>query len=266
MPGTSTELVAGKMTREYNKKSQQEQNLRLLDVFRKVKAQKTHTTIKMALANCDELKNYHDTMIEEIDLVKLHTALSSTTQPSFCPMCESHGTTDLTPLMDKPGNHYQSTIQDRFAQMLRASSKLDISKLTYECDECNEDHELPDHEDYRTVIIAQKMSRSKLNTIRNLINLQHIDLITVEDGDISDMYWAINADFSGFKAKLRVIYIEPGMQEVKNKVKQNNITDKAIVMDVRKKTLSHRQACHSVEQRQQILSNTAIIPAISCEL
>ncbi len=224
----------------------------------------------MALANCDELKNYHDTMIEEIDLAKLHTALSSTTQPRFCPMCESHGTTDLTrpPLMNKPGNHYhQSTIQDRFAQILRASSKLDISKLTYECDVCNENHkinnELLDHEDYRTVIIAQKLPRLELNTIRNLINLpQHIDLITVEDGDISDMYWALNADFSGFKAKLRVINIEPGMQEVKNKAKQNNITDKAIVMEVRRKL----SAINSVEQRKQILSNTAIVHAISCEL
>ncbi|MCP3667665.1 MAG: hypothetical protein GY696_35105 [Gammaproteobacteria bacterium] len=195
IPGTSTELVAGKMTREYNKKSQQEQNLSMLNVFRKVKAQKTHTTIKMALAECDELRNYHDTMIEEIDLTKLHAALSSSTQPRFCPICKSHGTTDLTkpPLMKKPGNHYhQSTIQDRFAQILRASSKLDIGKLTYECDVCKEEHkindELLDHEGYRTVIIAQKLPRSKINTIRNLINLpKHIVLITVEDGDISNL-------------------------------------------------------------------------------
>ena len=76
------------------------------------------------------------------------------------------------------------------------------------------------------------------------------------------MYWALNADFSGFKAKLRVINIEPGMQEVKNKAKQNNITDKAIVMEVRRKL----SAINSVEQRKQILSNTAIVPAISCEL
>ena len=243
MPGTSTELVAGKMTREYNKKSQQEQNLWMLNVFRKVKVQKTVTTIKMALAECDELRNYQDTMIEEIDLTKLHAALSSSTQPGFCPICESHGTTDLTkpPLMKKPGNHYhQSTIQDRFAQILRASSKLDIGKLTYECDVCKEEHkindELLDHEGYRTVIIAQKLPRSEINTIRNQIGLpQHIDLITVENGDISDMYWALKSDFSGYKAKLKVIYIEPGMQEIKNNARGSNLDDEAIVMEIRRK-------------------------------
>ncbi|MCP3668325.1 MAG: hypothetical protein GY696_38545 [Gammaproteobacteria bacterium] len=217
--------------------------MKLLDIFRKVKAQKTHTTIKMALMNCGELKNYHDTMIEEVALAKLHTTLSITTQPKFCPVCECHGITDLkrSPLMDKPGNHFhQSSIQDRFTQMLKASSIADISKLTYKCDVCKEDHKindkLLDRADYRTVIMAQKLSRSELNTIRDLINLrQHIDLITIEDGDISDMYWALNADFSGFKAKLRVIYIEPGLQEVKTNAKQNDVTDHAIIMDVRMK-------------------------------
>ncbi|MCP3665228.1 MAG: hypothetical protein GY696_22475 [Gammaproteobacteria bacterium] len=238
--GTSTELVAGKMAREYTKESQHEQNMKLLDVFKKVKAQKTHTTIKMALMNCGELKNYHDTMIEEGALAKLQI----TTQPKFCPVCESHGTTDLkgSPLMDKPGNHFhQSTIQDRFAQMLKASSRTDISKFTYKCDVCKDDHKindkLLDRAYYRTVIMAQKMSRSELNKIRDLIDLsQHIDLITIEDGDISYMYWALNADFSGFKAKLRVIYIEPGLQEVKTNAKQgNDITDHAIIMDVQMK-------------------------------
>ncbi|MCP3665416.1 MAG: hypothetical protein GY696_23460 [Gammaproteobacteria bacterium] len=105
VPGTSAEPEARKMTRDYSKKSQ---NLWMLNVFRKVKVQKTVTTIKMALAECDELRNYHDTMIEEIDLTKLHAALSSSTQPGFCPICESQGTTNLTkpPLMKKPGNHY----------------------------------------------------------------------------------------------------------------------------------------------------------------
>ncbi|MCP3667282.1 MAG: hypothetical protein GY696_33110, partial [Gammaproteobacteria bacterium] len=99
----------------------------------------------MALMNCGKLKNYHDTMIEEGALAKLHTTLSITTQPEVCPVCESHGTTDLkgSPLMHKPGNHFhQSTIQDRLAQMLKASSRMDISKFTYQCDVCKDDHKI----------------------------------------------------------------------------------------------------------------------------
>ncbi len=53
------------MVREYTTESQHEQNMKLLDVFKKVKAQKANTTIKKALMNCGELKTYHDTMIEE---------------------------------------------------------------------------------------------------------------------------------------------------------------------------------------------------------
>ncbi|MCP3665906.1 MAG: hypothetical protein GY696_25985 [Gammaproteobacteria bacterium] len=223
------------MVREYTKESQHEQNMKLLDVFKKVKAH------KMALMNCGELMTYHDTMIEEGALADLHTTLLITTQPEVCLVCESHGTKDLkeSSLMHKPGNHFhQSTVQDRFAQMVKASSRTDISKFSYECDVCEEDHKindkLLDRADYRTVILAQKLSRSELKKIRDI--RQHIDLIIVEDGDIADMYWALNADFSGFRAKLRVIYIKPGLQEVKANAKQGNgVTDHSIVMDVRKK-------------------------------
>ncbi|MCP3661991.1 MAG: hypothetical protein GY696_05755, partial [Gammaproteobacteria bacterium] len=46
-------------------------------------------------------------------------------------------------------------------------------------------------------------------------------------------YWALKSDFSGYKAK--VIYIEPGMQEVKNNARGSNVDDEAIVMEIRRK-------------------------------
>ena len=49
------------------------------------------------------------------------------------------------------------------------------------------------------------------------------------------MYWALKSDISGYKAKLKVIYIESGMQEIKNNARGSNLDDEAIVMEIRRK-------------------------------